>query len=90
LIESLVRPLVELFDRERAQRMTYDYRLEIGHAESLSLYLRFVEKDGRYDYCARQPRGLEPDGVVRTARRARPSITDSDEGYIVLANDPFE
>jgi hypothetical protein len=53
LIESLVRPLVELFDRERAQRMMYDYRLEIGHAESLALYLRFVQKDGRYDYCAR-------------------------------------
>lgn len=58
------------------------------HAERRTLHVCLMRKNGRdHDGCW-YPGLLERDGVVRTARRARPSITNSRQRNIVFGRDP--
>jgi hypothetical protein len=81
-------PRIELLARERAQRVRHDDRLERLHPQSGALDQGLVREHGGDDDGRRNPRFFQPDGVVRTARRAAASITDPGERDVVLGGDP--
>jgi hypothetical protein len=67
---NLPRPLLDLGVAQGAERMIDNDRGEIGHAEGIALYQRFVQKFGGYNDRRRAAQGFETNGVMRTARRA--------------------
>ena len=68
--------------------MRDDDRRELVQTKRRAPNERLVLEDGRDDDGGRNPRFLEPNGVVRTARRAAASITDPGERDVVLGGDP--
>ena len=70
MLERFGCALFELFARERAEWMGHDDGFERVHAERFTLDLGLVQEHGRNKYGGRYAQCFEPDGVVRTARRA--------------------
>lgn len=79
---------VELLGGEGAQRVRHDDRPQRVHAERGALDGGLMFEDGGDDDGCGNAGLLQADGVVRTARRAAPSITDPDQRDVVLRRDP--
>jgi hypothetical protein len=62
-------------------------RGEIAHAERITLHLRLVQEFRGHDNCRGAAGGFQSDAVMRTARRARPSVTDRGEHDVVGGGD---
>jgi hypothetical protein len=84
LCGSLHRPRVDLVIGQCAERVLDYNRGEFRHAERGTLYLRLVQEFSGYDDRSRATEGLELDGVMRTARRARPSVADRRQYDVVF------
>ena len=61
-------------------------RHEIGHAERGTLHLGLVQKFGGHNNRGRPPQRFQFDAVMRTARRARPSIADRGQDDVVFGS----
>jgi hypothetical protein len=59
-------------------------RHKIAHAERVALHLRFVQKLGGDNDRCRPAQCFETDAVMRTARRARPSVADRRQYNVVV------
>ena len=59
-----------------AERMINNRRSEARHTERIALHLRLVQELGSDDHRRRATQRFESDSVMRTARRARPSVAD--------------
>ena len=84
---SLLRPLAYLLIGQCAERVVDDDRSEILHAERGALHLCLVQELGGDDHCRGAAGCFETDAVMRTARRARPSIADRRQDDIVGVGD---
>ena len=87
LIGCLCGAGVDLGLRDRAEGMVDDDRFEIGHAERGPLDLGLMQKLGGDNHGDGASKGFKSDAVMRTARRARPSIADRGQNKVVLAGD---
>jgi hypothetical protein len=81
---------VDLGLGKRAQRVIDHDRREVGHAERVALHLRLVQEFGGDDDRGRPSQRFELDAVMRTARRARPSIADRGQDDVVIGGDRGE
>ena len=60
---------------------------EVGHAERGALNLRLVQKLARDHDRGRPAQRFECNAIMRTARRARPSIADRGQDDVVVGGD---
>jgi len=83
----MLRPLVDFCVGQCAERVLNDDGNELVHAECIALHLRLVQKLRGDDDRRRAAGGFEPDPVMRTARRARPSVADRGQYDVVHRGD---
>ena len=86
----MLRPLVYLLIGQCAERVFDHDRNKLGHAERVALHLCFVQKFDCHDDCGRAAGGFEPDAVMRTARRTRPSVADRRQDDVVIGCDRLD
>jgi len=79
---------VDLGLGDRAEGVVDHDGREVGHTEGGALHLGLVRELGGNDDRGRAAQGFEGDAVMRTARRARPSIADRGQDDVVLGGDP--
>ena len=79
--------LLDLLVGERAERVFDDDRGEIVHTESITLHLCLVQEFRGHDNCRGAAGGFQSNAVMRTARRARPSIADRGHRDVVIGGD---
>ena len=90
LRRSLLRPLVDLLIGQCAERVIDYYRGEFRHAERSTLHLRLVHKFSGYHNRGGATGGFELDGVMRTARRARPSVANRRQYDVVIGRNRLD
>jgi len=84
---GLLRALLDLLVGEGAERVFDHHRGEFVHAERVALHLCLVQEFRSDDNCRGAAGGFQSDGVMRTARRARPSVTDRGHYDVVSGGD---
>src|ERR1700731_5056400 len=82
---GLLGALLDLLVGESAERMLDHDGVKIVHAERVALHLRLVQELRSDDNCRGAAGGFQSDAVMRTARRARPSIADCGHHDVVSA-----
>jgi hypothetical protein len=87
---SLLRAPVDFLVGQSAERVLDDHRGKIVHPERVALHLRFVQEFGCDDDRRRPAGGFESDAVMRTARRARPSVADCCQHDVVIGCDGLD
>ncbi len=85
-----MRALLDLLVGESAERVLDHDWVKIAHAERVALHLRLVQEFGGDDDRGRPSQRFELDAVMRTARRARPSIADRGQDDVVGGGDRGE
>ena len=80
----MLHTLVDLLVGQSAERMFDHDQGEIGHAERIALRLCLVQEFRSDDNCRGAAGGFQSDAVMRTARRARPSVADRGHHNVVI------
>lgn len=84
---GLLRALLDLFLGQSAERVVDYDRGEVAHAERVALHLCLVQELRGDDNCRGAAGGFQSDAVMRTARRARPSVADRGHHDVVVHSD---
>jgi hypothetical protein len=87
LVSRLLRALLDLFLGQSAERVVNYDRGEVAHAERVALHLCLVQEFRSDDNCRGAAGGFQSDAVMRTARRARPSVADRGHHDVVIGSD---
>ena len=82
-----MRALLDLLVGESAERVLDHDGVKIAHAERVALHLRLVQELRGDDNCRGAAGGFQSDAVMRTARRARPSVADRGHHDVVIGGD---
>ena len=80
----MLRTFVDLLIRQSAERVSDHDRGEIVHAERIALHLCLMQEFRSDDNCRGAAGGFQSDAVMRTARRARPSVADRGHHDVVI------
>ena len=83
----MLRALVDLVVGQCTERVVDDYGSEIAHPKRVALHLRLVQEFGRDNNRCGAAGGFQSDAVMRTARRARPSVTYRRQHDVVIGRD---
>ena len=84
---GLLRALLDFLVGQGAERVLDHDQSEIAHAERIALHLRLVQELRGDDNCGGAAGGFQSDAVMRTARRARPSVADRGQDDVALGGD---
>ena len=85
-----MRALLDLLVGESAERVLDHDGVKIAHAERVALHLRLVQELRGDDNCRGAAGGFQSDAVMRTARRAGPSVADRRQDNIVIVRDGLD
>lgn len=83
----MLRALLDFLLGKGAERVLDHDWGEIAHAERIALHLRLVQELRGDDNCGGAAGCFETDAVMRTARRARPSVADRGHHDVVVHSD---
>ena len=86
----LLRALLDLLIGQSAERVVNYDRDEIAHAERVALHLCLVQEFRSDDNCRGAAGGFQSDAVMRTARRARPSVADRGHHDVVIGGNGLD
>ena len=90
LAHSLLGARLDLRLGQGAERMIDNCGGKIAHAERIALHFCLVQELGGDDDRCRPAQSFESDAVMRTARSARPSVTDRRQYDVVVDGDGLD